>query len=60
MPAYLGLDQYEVRSRVGWFRHVTLVLLVLAVVTVLCTKQRGGPAVSAEEVPDQVTHPPCR
>lgn len=44
MPAYLGLDQYEVRSLVGWYRHVTLVLLVLAVLTVLCMKERGGPA----------------
>jgi len=49
MPAYLGLDQYEVRSLVGWFRHVTLVLLVLAVVTVLCAQERGGPPVSADE-----------
>jgi hypothetical protein len=38
----LGLDQYEVRSWVGWFRHVTLVLLVLAVVTVLCAQERAG------------------
>ena len=26
----LGLDQYEVRSLVGWYRHITLVLLALA------------------------------
>jgi SRSO17 transposase len=26
----LGLDQYEVRSFVGWYRHVTLVLLACA------------------------------
>ncbi len=36
----LGLDQYEVRSWVGWFRHVTLVLLVLAVLTVLCAQEQ--------------------
>ena len=46
----LGLDQYEVRSFVGWFRHVTLVLLVLAVLTVLCAKEQAGPSVSAQEV----------
>ena len=46
----LGLDQYEVRSLVGWFRHVTLVLLVLAVLTVLCAQERACPPVSAEEV----------
>jgi len=38
----LGLDQYEVRSWVGWFRHVTLVLLVLAVLTVLCAQEQAG------------------
>ncbi len=36
----LGLDHYEVRSFVGWFRHMTLVLLVLAMLTVLCAKAR--------------------
>ncbi len=30
-----GLDEYEVRSRVGWHRHVTLSLLALAVVAVI-------------------------
>jgi SRSO17 transposase len=54
----LGLDQYEVRSFVGWFRHVTLVLLVMAVLTVLCTKERGGSTASSEEVSHQVTPSP--
>src|SRR5713101_6636279 len=54
----LGLDQYEVRSFVGWFRHMTLVLLVLAMLTVICAKQRGCPTVSAEEGSDQVTPSP--
>src|SRR5689334_24756507 len=31
----LGLDQYEVRSWQGWHRHVTLVMLVQAYLTVL-------------------------
>jgi hypothetical protein len=26
----LGLDQYEVRSYIGWYRHVTLVMLAYA------------------------------
>jgi SRSO17 transposase len=30
-----GLDEYEVRSWVGWHRHVTLSLFALAVVTVI-------------------------
>ena len=29
----LGLDQYEVRSFVGWYRHITLVMLSLAFLT---------------------------
>jgi SRSO17 transposase len=36
----IGLDQYEVRSFVGWFRHMTLVLLVLAMLTVICAQER--------------------
>jgi len=36
----LGLDHYEVRSFVGWFRHMTLVLLVLAMLTVICARER--------------------
>jgi hypothetical protein len=29
----LGLDHYEVRSFVGWYRHITLVMLALAFLT---------------------------
>jgi len=36
----LGLDHYEVRSFVGWFRHMTLVMLVLSILTVICAKER--------------------
>jgi SRSO17 transposase len=42
----LGLDHYEVRSFVGWFRHITLVLLVLAILTVICAKERYASVVS--------------
>ena len=54
----LGLDQYEVRSWVGWFRHVTLVLLALAVLTVLCAQEQADPPVSAQEMAHQVTASP--
>jgi SRSO17 transposase len=30
-----GLDEYEVRSWVGWHRHVTLSLLALATLTAI-------------------------
>jgi SRSO17 transposase len=33
-----GLDEYEVRSWVGWHRHVTLSLFALAVLTVIRTR----------------------
>jgi SRSO17 transposase len=32
----LGLDQYEVRSYVGWYRHITLVLLAYAFLLSCC------------------------
>jgi SRSO17 transposase len=34
-----GLDEYEVRSWVGWYRHVTLSLWALAVVAVIRSRQ---------------------
>ncbi|MBA4066502.1 MAG: IS701 family transposase [Isosphaera sp.] len=39
-----GLDEYEVRSWVGWHRHVTLSLFALAVVAVIRSRApaRGG------------------
>ncbi len=36
----LGLDRYEVRSFPGWLRHITLVLLALAALTVICADER--------------------
>jgi len=35
----LGLDQYEVRSYVGWYRHITLVLLAAAFLVSICVHQ---------------------
>ncbi|HEU5377275.1 MAG TPA: IS701 family transposase [Ktedonobacteraceae bacterium] len=45
----LGLDQYEVRSYVGWLRHMTLVMLALAFLTSLTIAARtlaGSPVVA--------------
>lgn len=39
----VGLDQYEVRSYQGWYRHITLALLALAVLA-LGTVKRGAVA----------------
>lgn len=44
----IGLDHYEVRSFVGWFRHITLVLLVLALLTVVCARERPACDVASE------------
>jgi SRSO17 transposase len=46
-----GLDEYEVRSWVGWYRHVTLSMFALAVLSVIRSRtgsrpapqERGGP-----------------
>jgi SRSO17 transposase len=36
----LGLDQYEVRSFLGWYRHLTLVLLASAFLVGVCVQER--------------------
>ena len=36
-----GLDEYEVRSWVGWHRHVTLSLYALAVLAVIRSRAAG-------------------
>jgi SRSO17 transposase len=38
-----GLDEYEVRSWTGWYRHVTLSLFALAVLTVIRRRAAGRP-----------------
>lgn len=44
----LGLDQYEVRSWTGWYRHVTLCMLAHTFLTVIC-HQDQTPACSTVE-----------
>ncbi len=36
----MGLDHYEVRSFIGWYRHITLVLVALAFLTGICVSER--------------------
>jgi hypothetical protein len=38
----LGLDDYEVRSYVGWYRHITLVLLAYAFLVTICVQEAHG------------------
>src|SRR6266571_1262479 len=48
----LGLDQSEVRSYVGWYRHLTLVLLASAFLVGICVQDRSQsvPALQSVEV----------
>ncbi len=39
----VGLDEYEVRSWVGWYRHITLAMFALAYLTVVRWHARQGP-----------------
>src|SRR6266852_2564962 len=40
----LGLDHYEVRCFIGWYRHITLVLVALAFLTGICATERFSPS----------------
>lgn len=50
----IGLDHYEVRSFIGWYRHITLVLLALAYLAGICATASGSsspPATSESSAP---------
>jgi hypothetical protein len=40
----MGLAQYEVRCFIGWYRHMTLVMLAHAFLAVICAQARNAPA----------------
>jgi SRSO17 transposase len=44
----LGLDHYEVRSYLGWYRHITLVLLAYAFLVSICVQSREAGNTPAE------------
>jgi SRSO17 transposase len=46
----MGLDQYEVRSWIGWYRHITLVMLAHAFLTGICVQNipLASPALAPE------------
>jgi SRSO17 transposase len=50
----LGLDHYEVRSYLGWYRHITLVMLAQAFLTGIC----AHPLAPAAPTSDQDASPP--
>lgn len=45
----VGLDQYEVRSWVGWYRHITLAMLAHAYLTVMRTGRESNPVAGAQK-----------
>jgi SRSO17 transposase len=47
----VGLDQYEVRSYAGWYKHITLACIALAFITVLSCNSLDGKALQ-EHHPD--------
>jgi SRSO17 transposase len=49
----VGLDHYEVRSWTGWYRHITLAMWALALLTVL----RAG-AIAVEQLKKSLPPPP--
>jgi SRSO17 transposase len=51
----LGLDQYEVRSSLGWYRHSTLVLLAYAFLVGICVQDRLQPVPAPQQ--DAVVSP---
>ena len=46
-----GLDEYEVRSWVGWYRHITLSMFALAVLSVIRSRVEAGKARRKKGVP---------
>jgi hypothetical protein len=50
----MGLDHYQVRSYLGWYRHITLVMLALAYLAGMCVTASGSHAPAA---PAQLSRP---
>jgi hypothetical protein len=43
----IGLDHYEVRRWICWYRHITLVMLAHAFLAIICVESRNPPVVDA-------------
>jgi hypothetical protein len=50
----MGLDHYEVRSFVGWYRHITLVMLAHAFLVGVCA-QCADPSLVDSAIPAQIS-----
>jgi SRSO17 transposase len=54
----VGLDEYEVRSWQGWYRHITLCMLAQAFLTVLRARSASQEPDSAEQEGKKRKHHP--
>ncbi len=50
----MGLDHYEVRSWIGWYRHITLVMLAHAFLAGVCA-QLADPSLVDSAIPAQIS-----
>lgn len=53
----MGLDQYEVRSWLGWYRHITLVMLAHAFLTMICSQDQKPACITSCTLPLLVVAP---
>jgi len=53
----MGLDQYEVRSWPGWYRHVTLVMLAHAFLTTICSQDKALAPFTSSPLPVLIVAP---
>jgi SRSO17 transposase len=49
----VGLDDYEVRSWQGWYRHITLAMLALAFLVAMRVKLNASPPQSGDDAPSR-------
>ena len=49
----VGLDEYEVRSWQGWYRHITLAMLALAFLVVMRVKLNASPPPTGKDAPSR-------
>jgi SRSO17 transposase len=53
----LGMDHYQVRSFVGWLRHMTLVMVAHALLTVICAQDTSAVSTTTSPLPVQTEAP---
>src|SRR6266436_5780909 len=53
----MGLADYEVRCFIGWYRHITLVMLAHAFLAVICSQHRTDPVGDASPLPPVASIP---